>query len=291
VEEVEPNHPISAAQGLEIRPDGTVEVNGVIGVEALSAAPVIDVDYYWFEGKEGDVVTFNIDGGMKPAGSTVRSVDTILGIFYVVPGPTPTFQFKDTTDNDRLSIPDPGSISLRDARIPNFRLDKTGKYVVGVSSFPRQFDPVGNGGVISSPFMGPNPNGSYKLVISGVTPADNMVYINIEIKPGSDEFAPVNPKSKGNIPVALLSSAQFDALKVKRDTVTFGATGDELSLLRCGKEGTDVNGDGRMDLICQFDNQIADFDSGDLAGIVRGYTEDGRRFEGRGLLKVVPNSK
>jgi hypothetical protein len=160
-----------------------------------------------------------------------------------------------------------------------------------VSSFPRQFDPVGNGGVISSPFMGPNPNGSYKLVISGVTPADNMVYINIEIKPGSDEFAPVNPKSKGNIPVALLSSAQFDALKVKRDTVTFGGTGDERSLLRCGKEGTDVNGDGRMDLICQFDNQLADFDPGDLAGIVRGYSEDGRRFEGRGLLKVVPRTK
>lgn len=287
VEEVEPNHPITAAQGLEIRQDGTAEVNGVIGVEALSAAPVIEVDYYWFEGKEGDVITVNIDGGMKPAGSTVRSVDTILGVFWV--GPGPTFELKRTND-DGLPI-DAGSIARNDARIDNLLLEKTGKYVIGVSSFPREFVPGGGGAVTSPRFMGSNPNGSYKLLISGVTPTDLLVHINIEVKPGSDELAPVNPKAKGNVPVALLSSAQFDALKVKRDSITFGSTGDERSLLRCGKEGTDVNGDSRMDLICQFDNQIADFEAGDVEGIVRGYTGDGRRFEGRGLLKVVPSGK
>ena len=53
----------------------------------------------------------------------------------------------------------------------------------------------------------PFPNGSYKLIISGVTPPELVQYMNIDIKPGGDEEARINPKAKGNIPVALLSQA------------------------------------------------------------------------------------
>ena len=52
--------------------------------------------------------------------------------------------------------------------------------------------------------------------------------------------------------------------------------------------GDYVNADDKLDLVCHFDTQAAGFEPGDLEGIVKGSLKDGRRFEGRGLLKVVP---
>jgi len=206
-------------------------------------------------------------------------------------------QNNDASPVDEGSSPQGG---VRDARIDNppVRLRVDGTYVVGVSSFPRFFK--NNGEMTSNAVSGPSapfPNGSYKLTISGVTPTVLVQYINIDIKPGNDdEEAPLNPKSKGNIPVALLSSKaigsspEFRPMDVKRDSdsLTFGHKGNEKSLLRCSKEGSDLNGDGIPDLVCHFDNQSADFEHTDIVGILKGNTADGRRFEGSGKLKVVP---
>src|SRR5512145_3141100 len=79
VPETEPNTSIGAAQRLEIRPDGTAEVTGTIG--SATGLVVGDVDFYVFQGREGDVVTIDIDGGMKLSGSGARSVDTTIAIF------------------------------------------------------------------------------------------------------------------------------------------------------------------------------------------------------------------
>jgi hypothetical protein len=91
-------------------------IDGVIGVN--SGAAVQDLDYFTFAGKEGDVVTLDIDGGIGGA----RSVDTILGLF----GPAPTYQLLMTNDDSTL---DPGSVAVsmtgtttRDSAIVNFRL-------------------------------------------------------------------------------------------------------------------------------------------------------------------------
>ena len=117
-----------------------------------------------------------------------------------------------------------------------------------------------------------------------------MQYINIEVKPGSREIAPINPKAKGTIPVALLSNAQFNALQVDQKSLRFGSTGTEASLVRCNPGGTDVNGDGRPDLICHFDNQAAKFQIGDQSGFVTGTSSTGP-FQGRGWLKVLAGKK
>jgi hypothetical protein len=281
--EIEPNNTITTAQHLVIGSGGSVEVNGSLGAVVSSVSATVDVDFYSFDGREGDMVTVDIDGGIKPAGSALRSVDTILAVF----GPGPTFT--KLCENDDGGFPlDPGSISPFDARIDNppCRLPVTGTYTVAVSSWPNF---IRSGGLSTVTGLNGKSNGSYTLIISGVTPA--VQQINIEIKPGSGEFAPVNPKAKGSIPVALLSSAQFNALEVDYPSLRFGATGNEISWVRCDKDGTDVDGDGRLDLVCHFDNQAAGFDAGDLSGIVRGKTADGRPFEGRGLLKVVPGKR
>lgn len=270
VSEVEPNNPISAPFELNI--PGSLTVSAGLG--NVFGAAVDDLDFFKFYGQEGDVVDIDIDGAMGGA----RNFDSVIAVFGTGTG-MPMLRLND----DSYPV-DTGSTSTLDSRIDKFRLPATGYYIVGVSNYPRFFS---NGGSVSYPSN--IANGDYKLVISGVTPS--VIQINIEIKPGSGELAPINPKAKGVVPVALLSSAEFDAKKVVDTTsLTFGPYGDERSLRSCGS-GEDVNGDGSDDLVCHFKNEVAGFAPGDLEGILRGKTLEGRLFEGRGLLKVVPEKR
>lgn len=282
VDEMEPNSPIAAAQRVEVGAGGSIEIHGSIGVTTATATRINDVDFYSFEGREGDVVTIDIDNGKKPSTSTERSVDTIVGLF----GPGPLFKKLAESDKSTLAAPDPGSLDLMsDGYIEPFHLPATGVYTVGVTAWSsgRQFR---DGGVLSTASAVPTTNGSYILIISGLKPPVQIV--NIEIRPGSTDAAPFNAKARGNIPVALLSSAEFDALKVDRDSLSFGATGSERSLQRCNKDGTDVDGDGRLDLVCHFDNQLVGFGVDHAMGKMTGKTDAGQLFEGSGLLKIVP---
>ena len=195
VDEIEPNTSMASAQRLVIGPDGTAEVTGAIG--SATGLVVGDVDFYVFQGREGDVVTIDIDGGMKPRFSGLRSVDTIVALFGL--------GGRILTENNDAALPvDEGSVHQFDARIDKFRLPSSGTYTIGVSSNPRNFL---DGGTLASNTLGLNSNGTYTLLISGVAPS--MLRIEVEIKPGTHgEAAPINPKSKGNIPVALLSSSE-----------------------------------------------------------------------------------
>jgi hypothetical protein len=201
----------------------------------------------------------------------------IIAVFGAAPG-YPLLRMND----DGGAPLDAGSISGFDSRIVNFRLPADGSYTVGVSSYPRRFV---NGGGTSSNSLGANANGDYTLVISGVSVS--VLQINIEIKPGSGDVAPINPKSRGKIPVALLGSGDFAVDDVDTSTLTFGHTGNESSLAKCGPK-SDVNGDLWPDMVCHFNNQAAAFAPSDDEAILRGELEDGREFEGRGWLKVVP---
>src|SRR5512134_1041447 len=115
----------------------------------------------------------------------------------------------------------------------------------------------------------------------------NTVPVSIDIKPGQAVNA-INPTSKGNTPVAILSSADFDALsQVDRTSLTFGRTGDERSLASCGGVASDVNGDGRGDLVCQFTTRKTGFRLGDTEGILRGRTVDQIPIEGRDVVRIL----
>lgn len=275
--EVEPNQPIGQAQVLAItqaagQTSGGATVDAVMGV--LSGPAVADLDFYAFDGHEGDVVTVDIDGGM----GGVRSVDTIVGIF----GPAPAYTLLRYNDDAGYPL-DPGSTSPYDARITSFRLPATGRYTIGVSSYPRR---LYTGGVTYSSTTGANANGDYKLVVSGVTVP--VLQINIDVKPGDNsDPAPINPKAKGKIPVALLGSKDFSPVDVNTATLRFGHSGDEASFVRCG-DREDLNGDGYPDMVCHFDNRAAGFLDTDDEAVLKGRLLDGRAFEGRGWLKMVP---
>jgi hypothetical protein len=265
VEEQEENHPIASAQTLVVD-SSVMDIDAVLG--EIGSSRVDDLDFFTFYGNAGDVVTLDIDGGY--GGS--QNVDTIIAVFDA-----------DQTVlrmNDDSPVDD-GSISTADARVDNFVLPATGYYTVGVSNFPRYFK---NGGDIY--YASYVANGDYRLVISGVSPS--MMQVSIEVKPGNQVFSPINPKSRGKVPVAILSSDSFDALGVDISTLTFGATGDEDSLSHCGKNGEDVNDDGMLDLVCHFYNKKAEFNYESMEATLRGRTQMGTVFEGRGFLKVVP---
>ena len=267
--EAETNHPIPMAQFIT---PGMVEyeVAGVIG--NVSGTVVDDVDFYKFFGHEGDVVTVDIDG----AWGGVRNVDTEIAVF----GEGPTYKRLAANDDSRSL--DAGSTSRKDSRIENIRLASSGVYYVAVAHWSKRF--VTGGNVYGST----GENGDYMLVLSGVTGSPAVLHINIDIKPGKENISPLNPKSKGKVPVALLSAEDFNPADVDVSSLTFGHDGDEDSMVKCNKGSADFNKDGVKDLICHFDNQMASFHGSDEEGLLKGKLKDGTLSAGRGLLKVVP---
>lgn len=280
ISEVEINHPILQAQRLDFTTD-QVTVEGVLG--NVSGPVVDDLDFYYFYATAGEVFNIDIDG----AAGGLRSFDSYIAVFKAEPG------FPMLRESDDSRSVDSGSISITDSFIENFQVPSTGNYVIMVTNSWRY--PMDGGVVGRASDPDAIDNGDYRLIITRVTPAvppsNPVTQINIDIKPGSTGLAPLNPRAKGKIPVALLSSPSFNALNANPSSLTFGTTGNEGSLSHCGKSGVDVNRDGRLDLVCHFENQDANFEKGDLEGILRGRTVTGTAFEGRGRLKVIPEKR
>ncbi|WP_158102664.1 SdrD B-like domain-containing protein [Lentzea kentuckyensis] len=115
----------------------------------------------------------------------------------------------------------------------------------------------------------------------------SISWVPPDVKPRSFPSS-INLKKEGVIPVAVLSTAEFDAVAlVDRSSLTFGATGLEQSLIRCGSPGEDVNDDGRADLVCQFDTTKTGLTCGMTTATLMGRTVDGRRFEGQDDIKLT----
>ena len=109
----------------------------------------------------------------------------------------------------------------------------------------------------------------------------------IDIKPGSDEN-PINLKSAGTIPVAILSTPDFDATTMIDETsLTFGKTGREQSLAFCNDDAEDVNGDGLPDQICHFYTQLTNLNYHLRSATLRGLTTNGVKLAGSDSITIV----
>jgi hypothetical protein len=284
--EVEPNVPIASAitKPLSFDSSGRIVIDGAVGELPPGSTTGRDtVDFFSFFLRKDVEIEANIDGGIKPAG-TPRSVDTSLYILDPA--------FKVVLLNDTALVSDAGSMDSRDAHIPVFKAPKDGIYTVAVTGVPRRV--IDGGGVLKGTGAETS-GGTYTLTISLLAPPVQIIHI--EVKPGSGESAPINPNARGSIPVALLGSPAFNVLAVEPSSLTFGRTGDEQSWQRCAKEGTDVNGDGHLDLVCHFDNRLAKFADDTFAAILKGSLKSagtarsasgGGAFEGHADLKVRP---
>jgi len=130
------------------------------------------------------------------------------------------------------------------------------------------------------------PSGANLDTLEVFTP---VVSVDIDIKPGSDPNS-INLSSAGVIPVAILSSDTFDATTVDPDSLTIAGASVRVvgkgSKLLSHKE--DVNGDGLLDLVCQFEN-LTDFLTveGESGAVLEGFTFDGTPIRGEDHVRIV----
>jgi hypothetical protein len=130
------------------------------------------------------------------------------------------------------------------------------------------------------------PTGDDGLVFALSTPIAEHITVDIDIKPGGVPNN-INLRSRGRIPVAILSGPTLDVLSdVDTSSLTFGRTGDETSLAFCNPE--DVNGDGLLDVVCHFNTEATGFRVGDTQGVLKGETRSGVPIKGTDSVRIVP---
>lgn len=280
VDEVEPNSQISSTQPL------TVDANGTVVVTAFFSTG--DVDFYSFEGRKDNKVTIDINGGMQNG----------LDLYVSLLGPNQFGPQQALDGNDDCNYP----VDV-DPCIIGRSLDSDGVYYVAVTHIAAQ---VVDNGVVNGYYAGdPVVGGSYTLTISGVSPAvapqeppsseepsaPEPKNVRIDVRPGEPAEKATVHLARARIPVAILSSEDFDAMQIDTSKLTFGRSGDEQSLEKCYPKGVDVNHDRRRDMVCLFSVKASNFEPNDVVGVVKGSTATGTKFQGRGLLKVIELKK
>lgn len=155
----------------------------------------------------------------------------------------------------------------QDDRAHAVATDGTDLFVVGESrSFAEGTNAVGQADVLLLRYAVPPP----------------IITITIDIKPGSDPNS-INRRSRGNVPVALLSSETFDALTADRASVVFA---EAPALDRAGGV-EDVDGDGQLDVVLHFATQALDLPDGTTEACLTGETTDGQQFRGCDAVRLV----
>jgi hypothetical protein len=112
--------------------------------------------------------------------------------------------------------------------------------------------------------------------------------VAIDINPGSDPNS-INLGSKGTIPVAILSSADFNATQVDPTTVVLAGASVATRGNKLMAHERDVDGDGRTDLVVKVETEDLDlgqFQNGHVC--LAGGTYGGESFAGSDEIAIVP---
>ena len=113
--------------------------------------------------------------------------------------------------------------------------------------------------------------------------------VAIDIKPDSSQNT-INLGSAGVVPVAILSSAEFDATSIDPETITLAGA----PVQKVGKNNkplchaADVNLDGRLDLFCQVVTAQLNLQAEDTTAVLEGQTFDGTPVRGEDTIRIVP---
>jgi hypothetical protein len=205
-------------------------------------------------------------------------------------GPGTRFVNINLTPQPAFPLPPPGltvvlpltNIMIPGDRIDLFRVDPaTGNLVPALDVAGQPVVGTVDAGGLSATFTGV---ASLSIVV-GLVP--ETIPVMIDIKPGSFPNS-IKPKNTGTIPVAILSTATFDApSEVDMASLTFGRTGVEKSLAFCTRSAEDINSDELLDQVCHFYTRLTGFQVGDIEGILKGKTVDGVPMEGRDSVRIV----
>ncbi len=117
--------------------------------------------------------------------------------------------------------------------------------------------------------------------------------VNIEIAQADDDKSFINLKSREPIRVRIRSTKEFKATKlVDTHSLTFGSFGTEDSLISCEHHDNDKASDARdnrdlvIDVICRFDTQASNFQTGDAEAVLRGKLRDGDPIQGIAPVRI-----
>lgn len=115
----------------------------------------------------------------------------------------------------------------------------------------------------------------------------DMIPVTIDIKPGSYPN-PVNLKSEGLIPVALLGSTTLNVANVDLGTIGFHPMGRcEQAIEPARYRFTDVNGDDYTDIIFHFEAQEVGFQPEDTGACLHGILKSGEHFCGHDSVVII----
>lgn len=117
---------------------------------------------------------------------------------------------------------------------------------------------------------------------------DNVLAVTIDIKPR--EFPnSINLGSGGSVPVAIFSSATFDARTVDPLTVTLAGAQVKLKGKGTPQYSVEhVDNDGRLDLIVHVSTEALQLTENDTQAVLNGMTSDGTRIRGTDSVRIVP---
>jgi hypothetical protein len=105
---------------------------------------------------------------------------------------------------------------------------------------------------------------------------------SVDVMPGSRDN-PINLRSRGVVPIALLSTATFYATKVDFRTLCFGdaeaADQRECSESHGRSHVEDANRDGVRDLVLHYNTPQTGIDKGDTRACLSGRLPSGTIFE------------
>jgi hypothetical protein len=105
--------------------------------------------------------------------------------------------------------------------------------------------------------------------------------VEVDVKPGS-HVNPINLESGGRIPVAVLTTPDFDAANVDPATVLFTGAQPIRWMIE------DVDGDGDLDALFHFKTQALDLDGNSTYAVLIGQTTDGSVIWGSDFVTIVP---
>jgi hypothetical protein len=120
------------------------------------------------------------------------------------------------------------------------------------------------------------------LTLEKVVPP-SVIEVEIDIKPGSWPNS-INLNQKGRIPVAILTTEDFDAATVDPATVVFGPA----AAVPVHYAMEDVDGDGDVDLILHFITAEIGLDEDSEEATLTGQTYDEMDIVGTDAVRIVP---
>jgi len=149
-----------------------------------------------------------------------------------------------------------------------------------------EFTPFDNGSVLEGTYKNGYPINLLFLsdVPIHLKALDDEVEIDVDIKPGSNPNN-INLKSKGVVPVAVLTTEDFDAGDVDPTSVVF-AGASPVRWRLC-----DVDNDGDVDMLYHFKTQELNLDKSSIDATLTGQTNSGNVIAGTDTVRIVPTKK